>query len=52
MMQPGNYAVVYGNMPIFGVATATNHVPVIGSLETARRRRGGDNELAVLTTML
>lgn len=51
LMQPGHYEVVYGNMPIFGLAAATNHVPAIGSLEAARRRLGGENEQTVLATM-
>ena len=38
---------VYGNMPVFGLAKATHHVPAVGRRETARRRMGGDNDPAV-----
>jgi hypothetical protein len=41
------YECVYGNMPIFGLALATNHVPATGNRETARLRLGGHNEPAV-----
>ena len=51
LVQPGHYEVVYGNMPIFGLAAATKQVPAIGSLETARRRLGGENESAVPATL-
>jgi hypothetical protein len=43
----GKYEAVYGNMPVFGLAAATNHVPAVGRRETARRRLGGENEPAV-----
>jgi len=43
----GQYECVYGNMPLFGLAGATTHVPVVGRRETARRRLGGQNEPAV-----
>lgn len=43
------YEAVYGNMPVFGLAKATEHVPAVGRRETARRRLGGDNEPAVAT---
>ena len=49
LVQPGQYEVVYGNMPVFGLAAATKHVPAVGRLETARRRLGGENEPAVPT---
>lgn len=38
LVEPGHYEVVYGNMPVFGLAAATTHVPARGRLETARRR--------------
>jgi hypothetical protein len=44
---PGASESVYGNMPIFGLAKATNHVPAVGRKETARRRLGGENVPAV-----
>lgn len=28
LINPGNYEAIYGNMPIFGLAGATKHVPV------------------------
>jgi hypothetical protein len=43
------YECVYGNMPVFGLAAATAHVPARGALETARRRLGGQSEPAVPT---
>ncbi len=47
MVEPGKYEAVYGNMPVFGLAAATKHVPAVGRRETARRRLGGDNQPAV-----
>jgi hypothetical protein len=47
LVEAGNYEVIYNNMPVFGLARATEHVRVVGSLETARRRLGGHNEPAV-----
>ncbi len=41
---------VYGNMPKFGLAAATNHVLATGRRETARRRLGGQDEPAVEAT--
>ena len=38
LINPGNYEAIYGNMPIFGLAAATKHVPVKGRKETARHR--------------
>lgn len=38
LVNPGNYEAIYGNMPIFGLAAATKHVPVTGKTETARNR--------------
>jgi hypothetical protein len=49
VVQPGQYEAVYGNMPVFGLAKATSHVPALGQRETARRRMGGENEPAVET---
>ena len=37
-IQPGQYEAVYGNMPRFGLAAATNHAPVTSRSETARQR--------------
>jgi len=47
LVEPGKYEAVYGNMPVFGLASATNHVSAVGRRETARRRLGGENEPAV-----
>jgi Domain of unknown function (DUF4188) len=47
MIEPGKYEAVYGNMPVFGLAAATKHVPATGKRETARRRMGGESEPAV-----
>jgi hypothetical protein len=45
----GKYEALYGNMPVFGLAAATKHVPAVGKRETARRRLGGSSEPAVVT---
>jgi hypothetical protein len=43
-----HHEAIYNNMPMFGLAKATQHVPARGRLETARRRmRRGENEPAV-----
>jgi hypothetical protein len=47
LVDPGKYEAVYGNMPVFGLAAATKHVPAVGRRETARRRLGGENEHAI-----
>ncbi len=47
LVQSGQYECLYGNMPVFGLAAATRHVPARGRLETARQRLGGQNEPAV-----
>jgi hypothetical protein len=47
IVQPGQYETLYGNMPAFGLASATQHVPANGRRETARRRLGGQNEPAM-----
>lgn len=44
LIEPGNYEVVYGNMPIFGLAAATQHVPVQGKLGAARGRLQRHNQ--------
>lgn len=49
VVQAGQYECVYGNMPVFGLAQATIHVPASGRRETARRRLGGESEPAVAT---
>ncbi len=48
IVERGNYEAVYGNMPVFGLAKATEHVRAVGGRETARRRlMRGENEPAV-----
>ncbi len=49
IVQAGGYEAVYGNMPKFGLASATTHVPATGHRETARRRLGGENQQAIST---
>lgn len=49
LVEAKNYECVYNNMPIFGLAKATEHVPAVGRRETARRRLGGENAPAVPT---
>ena len=50
MVEPGKYEAIYGNMPVFGLAAAAEHVPATGRRLTARRRIGhGENEPAVPT---
>jgi hypothetical protein len=48
IVERGNYEAIYSNMPPFGLAKATEHVPAIDRRETARRRlMRGKNEPAV-----
>jgi hypothetical protein len=48
IVERGNYEAVYSNMPVFGLAKATEHVRAVGGRETARRRlMRGENEPAV-----
>ncbi len=49
LVQLGQYESVYNNMPRFGLAAATAHVPAVGRRETARLRLGGENTPAVPT---
>lgn len=42
LIEPGKYEAIYANMPLFGLAAATNHVPAEGGLSAAKdRMRGG-----------
>lgn len=43
----GQMESVYGNMPLTGLAAATQHVPARGRRATARRRLGAHDEPAV-----
>jgi hypothetical protein len=47
VVEAGKHEAIYGNMPVFGLAAATRHVPAVGRRETARRRLGGESEPAV-----
>lgn len=47
VVNAGKQESVYINMPVFGLARATAHVPAVGARGTARRRLGGQNEPAV-----
>lgn len=38
IVEPGNYEAIYVNIPPFGLAKVTEHVPAVGRRETARRR--------------
>ncbi|MBF2085916.1 DUF4188 domain-containing protein [Thermoleptolyngbya sp. C42_A2020_037] len=38
LIQPGQYEAIYGSMPVFGLAAATEHVPVGRRGERARER--------------
>ena len=39
-VQPGEYEAIYGNMPVFGLASAVEHTRIAGRRETARGRLG------------
>jgi hypothetical protein len=48
VVEAGRHEAIYNNMPVFGLAKATEHVLAIGRRETARRRlMRGENEPAV-----
>ncbi|UFP95597.1 DUF4188 domain-containing protein [Gloeobacter morelensis] len=40
LVEPGHYEAMYGNMPRFGLAAATEHIPIARRRETARGRIG------------
>jgi len=50
LVESGHHEGVYTNMPVFGLAAGTRHVPAVGHRETARRRLGGENEPALPST--
>lgn len=37
-IDPGHYEVIYGNMPVFGLAAATNHLSITAKRELASER--------------
>jgi len=45
LVDPGNYEAIYGNMPIFGLAAATKHLPINGKKDTARQRVQSGHEV-------
>ncbi len=47
LVDPGKYEAIYDNMPLFGLAAVSQHLPATGRRETARRRLGGHDEPAV-----
>jgi Domain of unknown function (DUF4188) len=47
LVPAGQSESIYANMPVFGLAAATTHIPAVGKKETARRRLGGNNTPAV-----
>ncbi|HZD31005.1 MAG TPA: DUF4188 domain-containing protein [Candidatus Angelobacter sp.] len=47
LVKAGQFECVYGNMPLYGLAAATEHVAAVGNRETARLRVGGHSEPAV-----
>lgn len=47
VVQAGQFECLYANMPRYGFANATEHVPAVGNRETARLRIGGQSEPAV-----
>lgn len=42
-VQPGQYEAIYANMPVFGLAQATQHLPITGRRQSARGRIGGED---------
>ena len=43
----GSVGIWHETYLVFGLASATKHVPAVGRRETARRRLGGENEPAI-----
>jgi hypothetical protein len=50
MVPERQYEAIYNNMPVFGFAAATEHIPVAGKRGTARGRLDGQNEPAAAST--
>jgi hypothetical protein len=42
LVEPGKFECIYGNMPLFGLAAATSHVPAEGRLAAAKDRFAAD----------
>lgn len=47
LIKADQYECIYSNMPVMGLAKATEHIAVTGKRETASRRLGKNNEPAV-----
>lgn len=47
LVPEGQYECIYGNMPKFGLAAASTHLPAVGAKETAKCRLGLKGEPAV-----
>ena len=47
LVQAGQYEVLYGNMPLFGLARASQHIPITGRRDTARGRIGQEQPQVV-----
>lgn len=45
LVEPGAYEAIYGNMPVFGLASAAQHVPIKGRGETASGRIKAGNSM-------
>lgn len=45
-VRAGEYEAIYGNMPVFGLAAASSHVPVARRGQSAAGRLGGPDEPA------
>ncbi|PNE12846.1 MAG: transcriptional regulator [Beijerinckiaceae bacterium] len=41
LIEPGKFETIYGNMPLFGLAAATKHVPADSGLSAAKDRMSG-----------
>jgi|SRR5579859_3766445 len=50
LVAPNQYESVYGNMPVFGLAAAAEHVPAVGRRETARLRLGQPTDTPAVPT--
>ena len=46
-VQAGQHEAIYANMPAFGLAAATQHVPIAGRRQSARGRIGGEDNPAL-----
>jgi hypothetical protein len=47
LVEPGKYEALYGNVPVFELASTTKHVPAMDRRETACRGLGGENVFAI-----